>query len=74
MKKYTFREYIAAVEGADFDVLEEEELKSADDFLNSFSDVFKSVHRGDCTSESMPCGLCVLEILLSDYRKYFFDE
>lgn len=31
------------------------------------------VHKGDCTKEPQPCGLCVLESLLSDYREYRFN-
>ena len=34
----------------------------------------KQIHLGDCTKHPCSCGLCSLETLLSEYRKYYFEE
>ena len=34
--------------------------------------IASNTHKGDCTKESQPCNLCLLESFLEDYRKYVF--
>ena len=73
-RKYTFVEFVAALECDDFDVLEESWLKWAKEFVSHLNTDEVGVHYGDCTNQPISCYLCVIETLLKDYREYYFNE
>lgn len=70
--KYSFREFVAAYNGKDFDDLNNANFKFADYILNTIENDKK--HDGDCTNQSSPCELCMLETLLKEYHEYYFNE
>jgi hypothetical protein len=73
--KYTFKQFIAALECFDFDVPEEWGTKWAEKFVNSIPEIFsKEIHDGDCTKQSCPCPYCVLQWYLEEYKQYCLDE
>lgn len=73
--KYTFVEFIAALESDDFDNPSAECLQWAESLINDIPKIFKKeYHFGDCTKAPISCNLCIFETLLSDYRKYYFNE
>ncbi len=73
-KKYNLLEFIAASEGEYFDVIEPDNLEWAKDAISNWSEsILKNpIHQGDCTKESQPCNLCVLEMTLKEYHDYRF--
>lgn len=72
---YNFIEYIAAFESKDFNSVEEDKIEWARNFIHSITNnIENEVHLGDCTNEIHPCNLCVLESMLSEYRKYIFEN
>jgi hypothetical protein len=73
--KYTFTKFIAALEGDDFNILETEWLDWATIYVSKMPELLnQGIHGGDCTSESHPCRLCVLETQLAEYRRYVNDS
>jgi len=75
MGKYTFVEFVAALESKDFDKIDEAWLAWANKFMNDQKEVFKTgIHDGDCTKQPFTCHLCCIEQLLKDYRHYYFQE
>lgn len=74
MSKYTFVEFIAAQEGDDFNVIEQDNLNWAKDFVESMGRSGKWIHEGDCTKQNVSCPLCVYELYLKEYREYFFKQ
>ena len=72
--KYTFVEFIAALEGDDFNVIESSNLTWAKGFVESMGNVSDLIHEGDCTKQNISCPLCVYEIYLKEYREYYFNE
>lgn len=73
-KKYTFIEFIAALDSDDFDNIDPNWLKWAEGLIDKYPKMLNAGHAGDCTKMPISCNLCVLESLLSDYREYFFNE
>lgn len=73
MKKYNFTEFVAALEGDDFDVIESINLQWAS---TTFIDISLQnlVHGGDCTKMPGSCYLCHLEQYLTDFYQYTFHE
>ena len=74
MNKYTFVEFIAALEGDDFNVIEPINLKWAKGFVESMGNISDLIHHGDCTKQNISCELCVYEVYLKEYREYYFDK
>lgn len=74
MSKYTFVEFIAAQEGDDFNVIEQDNLDWAKGFVESMGRSGKWIHEGDCTKQNVSCPLCVYELYLKEYREYYFSE
>lgn len=75
MKKYTFVEFVAALESKDFDVIDQNYLNWANQFVDSFPDIAKNeYHGGDCTKMPGACPICFYETLLEEYRIYYFEE
>ena len=75
MKKYTFIEYLAACESEDFDKLDESWIPWATDFVDDIPRTLKEEkHEGDCTKQSHTCSLCLIETVLNDYYRYYFDK
>ena len=74
MTKYTFVEFIAAQEGDDFNVIEQDNLEWAKGFVESMGRSGKWIHEGDCTKQNVSCPLCVYELYLKEYREYFFKQ
>jgi hypothetical protein len=73
MSKLTFKEWLASQETEDGSI-ETGWLDYWNKVLPTLvSDEMTRRHNGDCTKESNPCGLCMLERLLSEYREYFFS-
>lgn len=73
-RKYTFVEFIAALDCDDFDVLEDSWVKWAEQFVTHLNSPDSNYHHGDCTKQPVSCYLCVMETLLKDYREYYFNE
>ena len=74
-KKYTFAEFIGAIEGDDFDNPSEDNLAWGRQFVDAFPQVMKTdIHFGDCTKEPVTCNICIYQTLLEDYREYYFNE
>jgi hypothetical protein len=72
--KYNFVEFIAALDSKDFDDIEPSWLKWAEELVEDYPRLLNAGHHGDCTKSAISCNLCVLESLLTDYRKYYFNE
>ncbi len=72
--KYTFKEFIAATESKDFDVISPESWQEAyaERFLRGIDE--PQIHNGDCTKQPCPCYLCTLQRYLEDYKQYTFHE
>lgn len=73
-KKYLFVEFLAAMEGDDFDVLEKSWLDHYQRFVDRIPEMLQTVHYGDCTRSCQTCDICLLEGFLKDYREYYFNE
>lgn len=73
-KKYTFVEFVAAQEGDSFNEIEEVNLRWAENYIKSLTYLADMVHEGDCTKENMTCGLCLTELLLQEYKEYYFKK
>ncbi len=74
-KKYTFVEFIAALETEDFDIIDKDWLIWANKFVDAYPEVFKKgIHDGDCTKQPFSCMLCLMDTLLLDYKEYYFNE
>jgi hypothetical protein len=73
-RKYTFIEFIAALESKDFDNVDSSWMEWALTFVEEIKNPVNSKHEGDCTRTPAPCYLCVFEGLLNDYRDYYFNE
>lgn len=56
----TFKQFVAEYNAAD--------VLWADQFVKGLIEA--PYHKGDCTRESQPCSLCVLETLLEEYHEY----
>lgn len=70
-KKYNLIQFLAAFEGEYFDIIEPDNLEWAE---NSITTLLKNpVHQGDCTEESQPCMLCMIEDTLRQYHDYRFN-
>jgi hypothetical protein len=75
MKKYTFKEFIGALESEDFDVIDDWPKRFSDHYIASIPEVLSNeYHNGDCTNISSPCPYCVLEWYLNEYKEYSFNE
>jgi hypothetical protein len=74
-KKYTFYEFVAAIEAEDFDNPSSDDFKWSEQFVNSFSEIMKTdYHFGDCTNAPCTCTICIYKTLLMDYEEYYFNE
>lgn len=82
-KKYTFVEFVAASEhgiipdkdGYSFDNPNPQWLETWKNWIPDFLTTEPtSSHYGDCTKQNITCQLCLLEMLLKDYYKYYFHE
>jgi hypothetical protein len=74
---YSLIEYLAATESKDFNYIDSGMRAWATGFLSSYfrfnGDLNKNLdlyHEGDCTNQNHACNLCVLEGILTGYRKY----
>jgi hypothetical protein len=73
--KYTFKQFIAALEALDFDKIEEWGDIWAEQFLSFIPEILSTeIHNGDCTKVSSPCSYCVLQWYLDEYKQYSSDE
>jgi len=73
--KYTFAQFIGAIEGDDFDNPTEDDLKWGEQFVDSFPQIMKTErHFGDCTKAPVSCSICIYRTLLLDYEEYCFNE
>lgn len=73
--KYSFVEFLAAVEGRDFDIIEDSWMRWAERFLSGYDKIWPSArHYGDCTKHSSPCHICMLHAMMNEYYEYFFNE
>ena len=73
-KKYTFIEFMSALQDADFDVINDKKLTCGRNFMKVCFEELENSHDGDCTKSSHPCLLCALEHYLIEYKEYTFDE
>jgi hypothetical protein len=73
--KYTFVQFLAAIESDDFDNIDKVWLDWANKFVEHFPEIMKTEqHGGDCTKMPGSCPVCSYESLLAEYRIYYFDE
>ena len=73
---YTFVEWLAACDSKDFNNYDKLEYTFAIDFIQQIMNdilINGGIHYGDCTNQSCPCDMCILESKLTDYREYVFD-
>jgi hypothetical protein len=73
MKKYNFTEFVAALEGENFDEIEPINLQWATETFGTIS-LKDQVHGGDCTKMPGTCYLCHLEDYLTQFHQYTFNE
>ena len=74
MEYYTFTEYLAACEGEDFNIIEPDWLKWAENFVAHITEMLQEgIHQGDCTKHCHTCNLCCIERMLEEYRNYRFN-
>jgi len=73
-KKYTFVEFVAALDSEDFDNIEPSWLRWAENLVENYGKLLNAHHYGDCIKVPISCNFCVLESLLVDYREYCFNE
>jgi len=72
---YNFKEFIAALNCKDFDVLEKKWLKFANKIIKDSVVAFKKgKHKGDCTKQPYLCDLCMYETMLSEFKEYSLHE
>jgi len=73
-RKMTFGEFVASEDS--------EEGQIDESWLNHWKEHIPTLlseentkeHCGDCTKVPAPCILCTLEILLKEYKEYYFGE
>lgn len=70
--KYSFVEFIAALECDDFDKLEDTWVEWAKEFVSHITTI--DCHDGDCVKLPISCYPCTIESLLEDYRLYYLNE
>jgi hypothetical protein len=68
-----FREFIARSESKDFDNPDEIGYKFADHFLEAMKTIGSEVHCGDCIKQPCSCFLCVMSVLIDEFREYTID-
>jgi hypothetical protein len=75
MCKYNFIEFIAALEGDDFNVINPDNLLWAEDFIQAYDGKWSTLrHNGDCIGWSQPCTICTIEQYFEEYREYCLNE
>ena len=74
-KKYTFKQFIAALDSRDFDVLDHNSIETTKAFIQKINDL-DFVHSEDSIKDKKiaGCDLCKLQNYLEEYRLYYFDE
>jgi hypothetical protein len=74
-KKYTFVQFLCALESEDFDNPDYTWMDWANNYVDSFGEIMKNqFHGGDCTKVPISCMHCQYEQMLSEYRIYYFEE
>lgn len=72
-KKYTFKEFIAALDSQNFDELDPNAIEITKSYFQKLNDLdFTHIEKDG--QISLVCDLCVLENYLKEYRIYQFDE
>ena len=72
-KKYTFKQFIAALNSENFDEIDANCIESTQSFFQKLNDL-DFTHIEDAGEISLVCDLCILENYLQEYRIYQFDE
>jgi hypothetical protein len=72
-KKYTFKQFIAALDSQNFDELDPNAVASTKSYFQKLNDL-DFTHIEDAGQISLVCDLCILENYLKEYRIYQFDE
>ena len=72
-KKYTFKQFIAALNSNDFNELDHNSIESTKSYFQKLNDL-DFTHIEDKGQISLVCDLCILENYLKEYRIYQFDE
>ncbi len=72
-KKYTFIQFIVALESDNFDNIDKTWIPWATEFISHLKSE-SDQHVGDCTNTPISCYLCTIEYLLRNYREYYFNE
>jgi hypothetical protein len=72
-KKYTFKQFIAALDSKNFDEIDPNTIETTKSYFQKLNDL-DFTHIEDAGQISLVCDLCILENYLKEYRIYQFDE
>ena len=74
-KKYTFKQFIAALDSREFDTLDHNSIETTKSFIQKINDL-DFVHTESSINDKTirGCDLCKLQNYLEEYRLYYFDE
>jgi hypothetical protein len=74
-KKYTFKEFIAALHSREFDEIQPHCIESTKSFIQKINDL-DFIHSESSIKDKTidGCDLCKLQNYLEEYRLYYFDE
>jgi hypothetical protein len=72
-KKYTFKQFIAALGSRDFNDIDPNAIETTKSYFQKLNDL-DFTHIEDDGRISLVCDLCILENYLKEYRMYQFDE
>jgi hypothetical protein len=74
-KKYTFKQFIAALGSREFDNIDPNAIETTKSFIQKINDL-DFVHAEDSIKDKTiaGCDLCKLQNYLEEYRLYYFDE
>jgi len=67
MKKLTLAEWYSGTD-------QYNNAEESFEFLTGLLEGGNKIHLGDCTNDSCPCDLCVLETILVEYREYYVNK
>lgn len=73
MVKYSFVQFVAALDSKDFDMMEALRVVLTLNFFEK-SNYLDSTHDEDCVGSYKDCNLCRIEYLLTQYKEYCLDE
>jgi hypothetical protein len=74
-QKYTFKQFIAALDSRNFDTLDHNSIETTKSFFQKLNDLdFVHIENNINDRRLRVCDLCKLQAYLEEYRLYYFDE